>query len=77
MNEIRARYKELHDNLGESYYKRHELSKEDFDLQHGKIWNDMEAELISEGYLTPPEPARDLEKEIDELKEKIKELEKK
>lgn len=75
--EIKAKYKALHDELGESYYERHELTKEEFDLQHGKIWNDMEAELIAKGYLTPPEPVRDPLVEIDKLKTRVERLEKK
>jgi len=75
--EIRTKYKELHDLLTESYYNFHNISKEEFDIQHGKIWSDMEAELTREGHLTPPQPARDLAKEIDELKAKIGILEKK
>jgi len=66
--EIKARYKEIHDNLSEDYYKNHLMSKEDFDFYHGQNWNDMEAELIAEGYLKPPEPVRDALAEIDELK---------
>ncbi len=54
--EIRAKYKELHDTLSESYYQRHELSKEDFDVQHGQIWTDMEAELLAEGFIKLPDP---------------------
>lgn len=54
--EIRTNYKELHDLLSESYYNFHNISKEEFDLQHGEIWNGMEAELIAGGYLKAPEP---------------------
>jgi len=36
----------------------------------------MEAELIAEGYIKPPEPVRDAFAEIDELKAKIAVLEK-
>lgn len=73
--EIKETYKNLHDSLSDSYYKRHELTKEEFDLQHGKIWADMEAELIAEGHIQPPKPARDLVAEIDELKNRIAILE--
>lgn len=53
--EIKAKYKALHDTLAESYYGGTSgLTKEEFDIQHGKIWNDMEAELIAEGYRQPP-----------------------
>jgi len=70
-DEIRAKYKELHDLLSESYYNFHNITKDEFDTQHGKIWNDMEAELLAKGYLKPPEPVRDLAKEIDELRAEI------
>jgi hypothetical protein len=70
---IKARYKALHDKLGVRYYEKHELTKEEFDAQHGKIWNDMEAELITEGYRQPPEPLRDPLAEIDDIKVKLKE----
>jgi len=76
--EIKTKYKGLHDELSNGYYSGTSgLTKEEFDLQHGKIWNDMEAELIAEGYRQPPEPVRDLATEIDELKVKIEILEKK
>ena len=75
MNEIRANYKALHNDLERDYYGgTSELTKEEFDFQHGKIWNDMETELIAEGYLIPPEPIRDLIAEIDELKAEIENL---
>ena len=71
-NEIGDKYKALHDNLSKSYYSgQSDLTKEAFDAQHGQVWVDMEAELIAEGYRKPPEPVRDLEKEIDELKAKV------
>lgn len=73
--EIKAKYKELHDSLSEDYYENHLMSKEEFDIQHGKIWNDMELELIAKGYLTLPEPPRDLAKEMDKLKVRLKKLE--
>lgn len=69
--EIRARYKKIHDELSEDYYKNHLMSKEDFDYLHGQNWIDMEAELIAEGYLKPPEPVRDLEAEIDKINKKL------
>ena len=74
--EIKTRYKKLHDDLSEAYYGGTSgLTKEEFDIQHGKVWNDMEAELIVEGYLSPPIPRRDLEVEIDDLRTRIKALE--
>jgi len=74
--EIKAKYKKLHDDLSDAYYGGTSgLTKEEFDLQHGKVWNDMEAELIAEGYLTPPTPSRNLEAEIDALNIRLKALE--
>ncbi|KKM73562.1 hypothetical protein LCGC14_1409130 [marine sediment metagenome] len=73
---IRATYKELHDLLSESYYNFHNITKEVFDLQHGKIWNDMEAELIVEGYVSPPQPVRDLKAEVDDLETRLRKIEK-
>lgn len=53
--EIRAKYMVLHNELSESYYSGASgLTKEEFDTQHGQIWNDMKAELIAEGYIQPP-----------------------
>ena len=72
--EIKSRYKDIHDSLSEDYYNKKLMSKEDFDYYHGQNWNDMEAELLAEGYITPPEPVRDLEAEIDELKADIEVL---
>ena len=74
-DEIVTKYKELHDLLTESFYNFHNLSKNEFDLQHGQIWVDMENELIAKGYLKPPESTRNLEIEIDELKARLKKLE--
>ncbi len=70
--EIKANYKVQHDTLSKSYYNGSSgLTKEQFDSRHGQVWNDMEAKLITEGFLTIPEPPRDLEAEIDELKAEI------
>ena len=74
--EIRDNHKKIHDDLSEDYYKKKLMSKEDFDYYHGQNWADMEAELIAEGYLSPPEPIRDLATEIDELKARVEKLEK-
>lgn len=53
--EIIANYKAQHDTLSESYYGGISgLTEDEFNLQHGKIWNDMEAELIAKGYIQPP-----------------------
>ena len=47
----------------------------EFNAQHGQIWKDHHAELLAEGFITPdpspPPPARDLAKELDELKGRI------
>ena len=46
-------------------------SIDEFNQQHGVIWNNHEAELIAEGLMKaplPPEPKRDPLAEIDELK---------
>ncbi|KKN74960.1 hypothetical protein LCGC14_0384620 [marine sediment metagenome] len=69
--EIKANHKEVHDNLTEDYYKNKLMSQEDFDYLHGQNWNDMEAELLAEGNIKPPEPVRDLGAEIDEIKGKL------
>tara|TARA_Y100000310_G_scaffold320477_1_gene376975 strand:+ start:1991 stop:2236 length:246 start_codon:yes stop_codon:yes gene_type:complete len=71
---IKDSYKELHDLLSESYYNFHNITKEEFGLQHGKIWTDMEAELIAGGHLTVPPVPRNLEEEIDALKVEVKNL---
>ncbi len=72
---IKVTYKRLHDDLSEIYYDgTMGITKEDFDLQHGQIWSDMEAELIDKGYLAPPKPPRDLLAELDELKNRVTQL---
>ena len=75
--EIKSKYQKLHDKLSSSFYAGTSgLTKEQFDLQHGQIWADMEAELIAGGFITPPTPPRDLEAEIDAIKARIEKLEK-
>lgn len=74
--EIKTKYKIQHDKLSEDYYKKHLLSKEDFDQQHGQLFADLETELITEGYLNIPEPPRDLAHEIEVLKERVTLIEK-
>ena len=74
--EIKEKYKKLHDELSTGYYTGTSgLTKEQFDLQHGKVWADMEAELIAGGFILPPILPRDLEAEIDDLKARIEKLE--
>ena len=73
--EIKAHYQKLHDELTEAYYGGTSgLTKEEFDLQHGKIWADMELELIAGGFIEPPVPPRDLGAELDEFKQELKDL---
>uniref|UniRef100_A0A6M3K345 Uncharacterized protein n=1 Tax=viral metagenome TaxID=1070528 RepID=A0A6M3K345_9ZZZZ len=72
--EIKAKYKAQHDSLTEDYYKNKLMSKDDFDLQHGQNWIDMEVELIVGGFFKPLEPVRDLKAEIDELRAEINKL---
>jgi len=73
--EIKDKAKQDHDTLSASYYAGTSgLTKEQFDLQHGQIWDDMTTELLAEGFIKPPQPKRDLEKEIDDLKVEIKKL---
>lgn len=76
---------EFFDIVDEGLPSQHRMLKadktiEDFNLQHGDIWKAHEAELIAEGFIEapiPPEPGRDLAAEIDEVKARVEELEKK
>jgi len=71
--EIRSKYKKLHNKLSESYYAGNSgLTKEEFDTQHGKIWNDMGAELLEGGLI--PTPGPDLEDRIALLEARVKEI---
>ena len=65
-----------HDSLSEDYYKKGLMSKDDFDYYHGEIWDNLEGDRIAGGYRTVPEPPRDLEAEIDELRAEITEMKK-
>ena len=69
--EIKAKYIQAHNELEKQYYKHRLITKEEFDLLHGQNWNDMEAELIAEGYRKPSEPVRDAFAEIDKINEKL------
>ena len=74
--EIKANYKAQHDTLSESYYNGSSgLTKEQFDSQHGQVWDDMEAEIQTASDYVEPIPPRDLEAEIDTLKIKLVALE--
>ena len=47
----------------------------DFNQRHGEIWRNHEVELIASDFMkapVPPEPVRDLEAEIEELKANMK-----
>jgi len=77
VNAIRTKYKKLHDDLSKRYYSEdNKLTKDEFDIRHGKIWNDLQAELIVNGYFIPSPPARNLKAEVDDLKIKVAALEK-
>ena len=74
--EIRAKYKKLHDELSEAFYAGTSgLTKEQFDTQHGKVFSNMDAELKMASDYVEPVPPRDLAAEIDALKAKISALE--
>lgn len=75
--EIRTKYRKLHDDLSKDHYSddnQLSSSKEDFDQKHGKVWDDMTTELLAEGHIKPPEPKRDLEAEIDDLKARLDDI---
>ncbi len=60
--EIKALYKEEHRILSHRYYfGTLHLSKEEFDKQHGEIWEEMAAELVAAGFLPLPLPGLSLE----------------
>ena len=74
--EIKAKYKKLHDDLSASYYGGTSgLTKEQFDTQHGKVWSDMDIEIKTATDYAEPVSPRNLEAEIDALKAKISALE--
>ena len=74
--QIKTIFKQLHDDLSDIYYDgTMGLTKEEFDQQHGMMWGIMEEELIAEGYLTIPEPPRDLAAEMTNLEQRVKMLE--
>jgi len=72
-SEIKAPYIETHGILEHQHYDLGLWTKEEFDQLHGENWDAMEAELIAEGYRKIPEPLRDLDAEVDEIKAKLKE----
>lgn len=74
--QIKTKWKKQHDILSEAYYNGTSgLTKEEFDSQHGAIWEMMESELIEAGYSQLPEPPRDLVAELDKLKLRVAALE--
>ncbi len=74
--QIKSKWKEQHDILSNAYYAGTSgLTKEEFDSQHGAIWEMMESDLIEDGYRIIPEPPRDLVAEIDDLKARLVKLE--
>lgn len=73
--EIKAKYLGLHNELAESYYSGSSgLAKEEFDIQHGQIWTDMETELRAGGFIAEPKPTIDWQAEYDKASDKIKVL---
>jgi hypothetical protein len=55
--EIKAKYKKLHDEATEGYYSGASgWTKEEFNVIHAQIWNDMESELRAGDFLPPPGP---------------------
>ena len=73
--EIIAKHVDRHTELEWLYYTLESISKEEFDLEHGQNWDEMREELIEEGYITVGVPSRNLEAEIDILKQRIVDLE--
>jgi len=51
--DIDRKYLEEHKRLEERYYKRKELSKEEFDRLHAELWRRHEEELRKHGFLPP------------------------
>ncbi|MCW3992755.1 MAG: hypothetical protein NWE79_08590 [Candidatus Bathyarchaeota archaeon] len=51
MKEIRAKYKGIHDGLSDQFYFQKSIDKMTFDTLHAKCWNDMQQELLDNGYL--------------------------
>lgn len=64
--------------VGQHRELRKDKTLEAFNATHGQIWKEWKAALIGNGLAEPdpePEPVRNLQAEIDELKNKISELE--
>jgi len=75
LEEIYSRYEAIHARLTEDYYKKHLLSKEDFDHLHANNWLDLDGELIAKGFLLPGKLTRALGEELDILSARVKQLE--
>ena len=82
--EIKLQHKILHDTISADYYNhlRHPdiypieiMTKDEFDILHAQNWDALHTRLLAEGYIKPPEPPRDLAKEIDIIKERITQVE--
>ena len=70
--EIIAKYTKQHNELSETYYAGTSgLTKEEFALQHSKIWSDMDDEIKTANDYVEPILPRDLAAEIDDLKARI------
>ncbi len=78
--ELKDTAKAAHDTLSAAYYAKTPVeqaaSKAKFDLEHGQIWDGLDAELITGGYKQVPVLPRDLKAEIDELRAEITEMRK-
>lgn len=80
--EIRDKAKLAHDNLTKNFYQKKrsedgitQAEQSEFDIQHAKIWADMEAEIkLTDDYISPI-PPRDLAMEIASLKTRIEVIE--
>ena len=68
--EITEKYKKMHRELEERYYKRREISKEEFDRLHQQLWRDYEDELIQAGLRQPRRRPIRIEKVVAKLIEK-------
>lgn len=74
---IIATFKAQHDILTIDYYTGVSgLTKEQFDQEHGQIWQDLDNELVASGFKQLPGPALDVGKELLRLKVRIDKLEK-
>ena len=65
------------DGAGQRRVLKEGKSIGEFNLKHGEIWRNHEAELIARGFMEPPVepgPIRDLAQEIDALREEVEKL---